>query len=400
MSKADYSKKTFCPAPWMSVEIGESGQLRPCCVYYGSFGNIRDTSLAEAFNGIRNSQLREVLRRDEWPKECWHCSNGEYMGSTSRRTEYIEYLHKYKIEFNYQPGLVAFVVRFSNLCNLACRHCKSGNSTKWVKYENLLAEKGFDVEAASPFSITDKGMKEMEDFLLSHRSTLRSITVKGGEPIIEPQFRRFLSFLVEQDMAKNIDLVFFTNGTRPSDEIMEYLKEFSFVGALVSVEGTGSVYQYIRNNSTTLEDDVLGTATAYSKLANTNVAWRPTFCAYNLWEIENLYNFCCVEFPFNTVNLDRYEHRVLGHFIQQRVDYPRYLTPGIFDAKAREEYFRFLDQTSVEEQGKEFIRKYFKLYPYNEDWRRQFVEFTQTLDKAQGKSLLDVEPRFKAVMQG
>lgn len=191
MSKADYDKKTFCPAPWMSVEIGESGQLRPCCVYYGSFGNIRDTSLSAAFNSEKNAQLREMLRRDQWPKECWHCSNGEYMGSTSRRTEYIEYLHKYDIDFDYRPGLVAFVVRFSNLCNLACRHCKSGNSTKWVKYENLLAEKGFEVEAASPFSITGQGMEEMEGFLLAHRQTLRSVTVKGGEPIIEPQFTRF-----------------------------------------------------------------------------------------------------------------------------------------------------------------------------------------------------------------
>lgn len=399
MSKSDYVKPTFCPAPWVSIEIGARGQLRPCCVYYGAFGNIARTDLEEAFNGAAVENLRNKLRRDEWPAECWHCSNGEYMGSTSRRTEYIDYLRRYNVDFNYEPGLISFVVRFSSLCNLACRHCKSGNSSKWTKYETLLAQAGFDVEQAPPFTISEERFKKMEEFLLAHRDTLRSITVKGGEPVIEPQFKRFLRFLVESGMASQIDMDFFTNGTMPSAEILASLKEFNSCCALISLEGTGRMYQYIRSDQLTLESEVLSAAQAYKTLPRATVVWRPTFCAYNIWDVENLYQFCCVKHPFDTVDLEKFEHRVLGHFIQQRVDYPRYLTPSVFSEDYRRKYLAWLDRADVEERGKEFVRKYFEIYPYDVKMHEKFIQFTSLMDDAQAKALVAVEPRFAEVMK-
>jgi hypothetical protein len=82
----------FCVLPWISLETGPTGTVRPCCLaddeIVDNNGNKFELSTAD-FAVVQNSnymrQLREEFLAGEKPKTCRKCWNEEQSGRTSKR---------------------------------------------------------------------------------------------------------------------------------------------------------------------------------------------------------------------------------------------------------------------------------------------------------------------------
>jgi glutamate-1-semialdehyde 2,1-aminomutase len=75
-------------------------------------------------------------------------------------------------------------------------------------------------------------------------STLREIYLTGGEPFMVKNLDKFINKL-----DRNIKLRFNTNGTLYNKKLLDILKEFNYVNMCYSIDGVGSVNDYIRYGS-------------------------------------------------------------------------------------------------------------------------------------------------------
>lgn len=390
--------KTFCPAPWTTIEIGEQGQVRPCCVYYGSFGNLTRDSLQSVLEHPKSKDLKNQISNGKLPGECWHCAKGESMGITSRRIEYIRLLKRYGYDFSYNENYFSLVLRFSNVCNLACRHCRSSNSSKWSKWEKVLNSKGFERKVFSPYSMPDERLDELSERLFRTPGE-KNIVVKGGEPTVDPKFFRFIRKLNESKAAQNIDLHFFTNGSEISEELLQELAGFKKVLVMISIEASGRLYQYIRNDRMRLEKEILANALRYKNNQNTRVVWRFTLSVYSLWQIDELFQFACVDSPIDTVQAHLPPKEALGHVMQQRVESPKHLTPAILNESERMDLKQRWSKMDLPDVVQEFIHRYLDLHRFDATARNDFVRFTSIMDNEDRNFLSDAEPNFLSILE-
>ena len=137
------------------------------------------------------------------------------------------------------PTAVSYLeVGFGNYCNLACRSCSSNLSTTW--HDDDVALKGkfghFPSPKVADIKISNVGL-----------TNLQEIKFTGGEPMIHPNFAKFIERIVKLETAKNIKLEIFTNCSYfPSAKITKHLSEFKQVNLCLSIDGIGIVNDYAR----------------------------------------------------------------------------------------------------------------------------------------------------------
>ena len=116
------------------------------------------------------------------------------------------------------PPLLQYYVYMTAGCNLACQHC-------WLS--PVYQPKG-----------TTGGHLDYELFKLALEEGiplgLQSVKLTGGEPLLHPEFLRFINLIKE----KNLGLTIETNATLMTPEIAKYLKGNSSLGFVsVSIDG-------------------------------------------------------------------------------------------------------------------------------------------------------------------
>ena len=116
------------------------------------------------------------------------------------------------------PPLTQYYVYMTAGCNLACQHC-------WL------------APAYQPKGTTG-GHLDYELFKLAMEEGiplgLQSVKLTGGEPLLHPDFLRFVDLLKE----KNLGLTMETNGTLMTPEIARHLKEMSTLAYVsISIDG-------------------------------------------------------------------------------------------------------------------------------------------------------------------
>lgn len=119
------------------------------------------------------------------------------------------------------PPLTQYYVYMTAGCNLACQHC-------WLS--PVYQPKG-----------TTGGHLEYDLFKLALEEGiplgLQSVKLTGGEPLLHPDFLRFVDLIKE----KNLGLTIETNATLMTPEIARHLKEKSTLGHIsVSIDGANA----------------------------------------------------------------------------------------------------------------------------------------------------------------
>lgn len=130
----------------------------------------------------------------------------------------------------------------------------------------------------------------IEEDLFYDLAAVNKINIVGGEPLLIPEVRSIMRFLVSRNVAQNITLSFTTNATVFDEEWRELALKFQSLIIAVSVDGVRDVNNYIRHPSdwSAIEKNIQ----ALKSLPNAYVYINMTISMYNLLKVNEVIDFC------------------------------------------------------------------------------------------------------------
>ncbi len=298
--------KNFCVNPFYQKSLRRRSDF-PCCWLQDLDDEYSDEKLRNDFDkGIKS-------------KYCSTCWISEAKGVPSKRIQdnkQLELHSKKSLSTLYSERhskiTRSLQVATSNLCNLACKTCHVLDSTRWYAEHNH-------------FNKDDiwKGTKEFDMTKISDQdlSHLNSLEILGGEPFIDTNHYSLLERLIKLGKT-DMSITYTTNGQQmPMPKLMKLLKEFKVVKISLSVDGTGTAFEYMRWpgkwNTTVDIMQRLKTVSnfevsVYSSISNMNAFYFPEIVE---WNIKN----------FSITN-----------WTYQTVQYPKHFAPNILPNEAKQ----------------------------------------------------------------
>lgn len=312
------NKNVFCNTPWYEAHIYWNGDLGICCqesrkLYAESESqyNIKTMSLREWFNSAPVRKLRKDILSNERFDICKLCYKEQDVGGTSRRhranqksviftktafdqsylqspgNEHFEHSRVTDGHSNTLP--IDLHIDLGNYCNLACKMCWPGASTK-IATQHVK----WGIEEDKQYLKNDwtKDTEVWNRFLndLLEIPKLKNIHLMGGETLLTKRFEEMVDFMIAH---KRFDLnwSFVTNGTVFNQSLMDKLKQFQRVGIEVSIETATPHNEYVRqgtDNSLVMEtiDKYLGYNNEYF-----SVTLRPAISALTVGYYDTLLEF-------------------------------------------------------------------------------------------------------------
>jgi sulfatase maturation enzyme AslB (radical SAM superfamily) len=150
---------------------------------------------------------------------------------------------------------------------------------------------------------------------------LKRLEVVGGEPFYVKQWHTMFNELIDLGYSKNIDITMTTNCTLFFLELVEKLaKNFKSVSIGLSIDGTGSVYEYIRHPG---KWDIVyeNMKRYYAYVEKINVQVNITISLLNALEIPKLHNLIYKEFP---------KFKIWNNLVHTPLHLPLWATPVEF----------------------------------------------------------------------
>ena len=253
----------FCMLPWMHLHAFPDGRAYPCCFALDKLhvGNVNEQSMEEVFNGPKMKQMRLNMLSNKKSRECVKCYDQEQSGFFSLRLSSNKHFgHNIGMTENTKPdGTADFVIkywdiRFSNLCNMACRSCGTWFSSNW--YEDHKKLTGAPPNHAKIMKAGRSG-NDIWDQLLEQFDHVEQFYFAGGEPIIMEEHLRILKELDRRKMY-HVRLIYNTNFSKShfkGTDIFELWNKFDSVAIGASLDAEGSRAELMRKG--TVWDDIV-----------------------------------------------------------------------------------------------------------------------------------------------
>lgn len=193
-----------------------------------------------AWNDKNLQDIRELNNKNEWHPGCWQCERLEKTGTKSFRQSMID---KFGIS-GAVTGPKRIDLLFDRNCNLACRTCSSHSSTFWHKHlkDNNLVFTDYPNDSNN----AEKIYQTLKSLDLSN---LGMVQFCGGETLLGNSYWRVAEAIADlvPDAKHTIELGFQTNGTQPiSKKHYDTIEKFKLVKLMVSIDGTGDRFEYLR----------------------------------------------------------------------------------------------------------------------------------------------------------
>jgi radical SAM protein with 4Fe4S-binding SPASM domain len=388
----------FCYMPWHGLAVAANGNIKPCCQWTGSMGKVGDTSLVEAFKAhpaIVN--LRKQFLNNEQPKSCQSCwTREEQIGGSRRQWFEKRFMSTVADDYQYTEKVddiqwTQMDINLSNVCNLKCRMCGSWASNSWFE-EDLLLSKINNNELSREQNperqtIRQHGLDDLKE-LIPYLKNLQRIDFKGGEPMMAKNHVEFLSLLIENKLNEDLTLQYTTNGTIVNPNILNALSKFKKVRIMFSIEGTGSLYSYIRGGRYTI-DEMEETLSLYNGLDNVELGFNVTVQAYNLLNLKDLYNKLYSW-------ADKYHNVSANDAFTTICNAPMYLSPFVLPASLREVAKKELSGIS---DFNTLVKNLESDQIHIDHWDK-FKTFTLELDKLRKDSVLKHVPELEGYLNG
>ena len=234
----------FCTAPHSVYDFRfhpDKFKVTTCCNL-----DISKTDKALDFNFIEN--VKQDMSQGLVPEACWRCASEEQNQAQSERVKYmlgytvaeLEQFKENKKTNEFQVGM-----KFSNLCNLACRSCNETDSSLWAKLMNTPTLPGYEIDTS-----TDEFLwNQMTDMIRTEHKKTNNFYVHpiGGETMIQPGFAKLIDWLITENLASTTVLRLTTSLVpNIADKFLEKLVSFRRVEFLSSVDSVGENYHYVR----------------------------------------------------------------------------------------------------------------------------------------------------------
>lgn len=235
------SDNNFCALPFGHTTITTNGNYSVCCQHTTPAKyrvNINQDKLTHWLKSEYLHQVRQSFLNGERHPGCKECWINEDLGQASERTRTSK---EYKIlgvdESTEFP--VNIEVQIGNLCNLACLMCSEKYSSS-ILAENIKLK--INRYNQDDFKWSETAFENLQDIIATGPKVL---TVIGGEPFYN---KKFLSILeaMPQEYCRHTMLNIVTNATQWNDKWREALQKFKLVRIMFSVDGTESLYEYMR----------------------------------------------------------------------------------------------------------------------------------------------------------
>ena len=242
---------------------------------------VNDVWEGEYWQKVRSNMLNDIPVR-----ACQGCYDIDNANGLSDRYQFKDKYHDTDVKFSIEHGNQikfpnAVDIRFSNLCNLKCRMCNTGNSTQLQKeiIDNPLLEQYGTLFVSSKKSLPLS--KYNFQTLLNNIDNIDFVKLAGGEPSIMPEVDLFLQAFIDKGRhigsnAVNIQIT--TNCTNQNVKFKELISQFKEVNITASFEGIFLVNDYIRfpSHFSTLEQNLISYVKQFECLTNSTIQ------AYNL----------------------------------------------------------------------------------------------------------------------
>jgi hypothetical protein len=143
-----------------------------------------------------------------------------------------------------QVNSVNFKIKFSNLCNLACRSCSPAFSSKYAQVHNLEVPQALNEDIGEVEEVWNFITKSIQHYVKNNGEVFLSIY--GGESLIQPGAIKLLSWLYNNHLAPQISLDITTNLTKVESKLIDLLGHFRAVHFAVSIDSVNENYNYVR----------------------------------------------------------------------------------------------------------------------------------------------------------
>lgn len=255
----------FCSSPWIHMRITNQGNLVFCRAAGSTTQteyNISNTDIVEYFQN-HMSEFRQQLLLGQSLKQCHRCYQMDKHRKVSLRKKQLakvgvvsQHFEKtlasstFADEFEYSLHNkghttllpVDWQIDLGNYCNSACIFCTPYDSSRLAKE---LYNLGFITEQPAKSWTSDPELVDKFIQVLESTPSLEYLHFIGGEPTINPAFKRILDRL--HAIGKTEPIVgFTTNLTVYDDALISKLAKFKNVHVGISIETLHRVNDYLR----------------------------------------------------------------------------------------------------------------------------------------------------------
>ena len=243
--------EVFCMLPWIHLHAYPDGRAYPCCLatYEHPVGNLRDNTMEEIWRDKPMTDLRENMLTGCRSDVCNKCYEQEDSGFFSMRNSSNQtFGHHIKTIADDEFKIRYYDIRFSNLCNLACRSCGDVFSSNWVKEAKKMSWLSQDHPNVS---YAGKHKTDAWEQLLPHIPYIEEVYFAGGEPLMMQEHYDLLNELLRQGRT-DVKLVYNTNFTElefKGTSVLDIWNEFESVSIGASLDASYERAELMRHGT-------------------------------------------------------------------------------------------------------------------------------------------------------
>lgn len=389
--------KVFCMFPWLHLNVTPKGNIYPCCSnnYTAPFGNVKDTSLKEAFNNDQMKELRLNMLNGVPSKICEFCYKHEQASPYSFRTYSLENFSKYFdniVPSTHPDGAVDefkmryFDIRFSNICNFKCRTCGFEFSSKWGE------ENRSRYRPNHPIVIhADDHQGKLLNEVLSHVEHIDLAYFAGGEPLITEEHYIILEEMIRQGKTDTI-LRYNTNASNikyKKHDILALWKYFKRVELSCSVDHYGERAEWLRKGTDwgKVESNLL----TFRDLDYISFQINTVFSIFNYPTLGEFYNYLKEK---NLLRTDDWYHSL--YLAVHPSYYSAKSLPKELKQQAKANAFKFCQNNGTEYRSiTNLVENAIKFADEDDTWasnKDAFLMHTLTLDQYRNEDIFKVFP--------
>lgn len=379
------NERGMCSLPWLHVEINfHNNTIQPCCKFKGNLGTIQ-TEFPVTWTGEQFNKLRKDMLNNVKVENCVECEvpEGVFSYKKWKNRDYRE-LMSVDTQQPVLPKVFHFALK--NTCNLACRMCFPGSSSKleqMVKKSDVLKKYFINNEQNNIIDVKKfKGSFYNAEY----------ITFSGGEPLIDSDCL-VLAKIIKEESKKLKKINFSTNMTKLNYELLEELSNIDAkIQFSVSIDGPPNINDYIRHKSNwnTIVENLKYIRSHYPKFL---LAINTTVSILNVgYIIESLTVFHELEKQLNI----KFNHIMISPVVGRP-----FLQPGLLPEEIKNLYLEKLKNHTSSfsiPESKNLISTAIKLI--NDDPQsslEEFYEYISEFDKLAGTDYKIVYPEFGAL---
>ena len=242
----DHRNICVSPATQYNFRILEKKFKVTCCC------NLDTSGIKKAADFGAIDTLATDLTQGKTSPLCHVCYADEDKNLMSERMRYLLDLPEsslLQVQQN-RPNEFTIGMKFSNLCNSACRSCNEYDSSLWASTFDKTVPGLIQSDLSENPVYWQQILSAIEQKyaeLSKNNLFYFYINVIGGETLLQKGFYRLLDWLIDNQMASNVVLRITTGATVTlSNETIDKLLKFKKISFSLSIDTVGDNFQYVR----------------------------------------------------------------------------------------------------------------------------------------------------------